>query len=162
MQFKVIAILTAVFVATSALFYIASFTPIFSTPTRRIPFTLSCSNSGNGVRGGSRNSSVDPAPRSALDATVRPPPAPPAVVPSSPPRPAVSAKSNRDPWLTAQACSLLADESELCDYKGPVCLALSPGGDATVYVSHSQREMEFDPRDWCYDARGKWLYVTLL
>ena len=134
-QQKIVATVVAACAATAALMYIASISPIFATQTRRMPFTLSCLG-GGGIRGGKQNSST---------AGVE------AAAPSDTP-PAVG--TGRDPWLTAQACTLLADESELCDYKGPVCVALGGGGEATVYVSHSRREMEFDPRDWCYDARG--------
>jgi len=118
---KVLAIAAAAFIATIALLYIASATTVFTTPSRRLPFTL------RGIKVSEHHE--HPGDDASRD---------------------YPAKTGHDPWLTAQACSLLADESELCDYKGPVCLSLGGGGEATLFVSHSKPDMEFDPRDWWF------------
>lgn len=69
-----------------------------------------------------------------VQALPSPAPPPPPAAAAHAPAPGRRKKKKVDPWITRETCHILNDDSELCQYDGPICVSQSDSAEF-VFVS---------------------------
>jgi hypothetical protein len=152
-QFKVIAVITVVIIQAYAVYvFLLKGRSRFDNSSSNSALNSIAVVTAKRLRDLALSAAAAPSPAALPGPAVRKPAVP---QEASPKQQQAAAPPPRkgDPWLTKETCHILNDDTELCQYEGPLCVSQSETAEFIFVSSPPADNGQADERSWCYDAR---------